>query len=115
MALKQRRGSIVYRMSMKPQLTDSQMGLVSSTTHLSTANEEPTRNGQPIRDQRSSAPLPETSIPITKKRSLVEEHVNGNHDGKDFPITRSKSIRSAGNLKKESLNHEKSSTTCIIQ
>jgi hypothetical protein len=117
MALKQRRGSIAFRVNLKSQLSDNQMESIASSLHISSVgNDEPAMNGIRSRDEMSTAPLLEANLSPYQKRISQEEQVNGYNDSS---ITKSKSmmksIRSSSATKNESLSNEKSSTTCTIQ
>ncbi len=112
-ALKQRRGSVAFRMNFKSQLSDNQIGPSASILQISSAvNEESTRNGYRSRDEPLGSPILEAN----PKRISQEEHVNGYNDSSTRKSkTMMKPIRSSSAMKNESPNNEKSSTTCTIQ
>jgi hypothetical protein len=116
LALKQRRGSIAYRLSLKSQLSDS----ASNTRHvLSPVIDESIRNGHQTRDGSSPVLFLDANLASNKKRLSPEEHVNGNTSPNEFAMNNSKttlkSIQTGSVSKNGSLSNEKSSTTCTIQ
>jgi hypothetical protein len=116
LALKQRRGSIAYRLSVKSQLSDS----ATNTRHvLSPITDESIRNGHQTRDGSSPVLFFDANLASNKRRVSPEEHVNGNTSPNEFAMNNSKttlrSIQTGTGTKNGSLSNVRSSTTCTIQ
>jgi hypothetical protein len=119
MALKQRRGSIAYRSSLKPQSSDNPISLRKNTLSVSlSATDETSRDGHRSR-RLSPIPSEDTHLSSAKRRTPEEAYVNGNISPNNLAMrnstTTQKSIRTNGETKRGSSANEKSSTTCTIQ
>lgn len=102
MALKQRRGSIAYRFSVKAPLAD---GL----NELSTNINEKTRNDSRARDDLSPITSRSDVNFTTNEKQIKHKEQNHNYiDDKESP-------RTNGVIEKGSLKNVKNSTTCTVQ
>jgi len=113
MAIKQRRGSIAYRFSLKPQLSDSPIVLTPNGLRISSSalNESPHNGHDP-----SPVPYLDANLSSAQNRVPEEEHVNGTNN---LPMknlrTTLKSSPTNNETKNGPLTNEKNSSTCTIQ
>ena len=114
MAIKQRRGSTVYRAGAQQSLSTNLNSVTSNALYGgSTANAESNRDGSQIHNDASPASLANGKVAATQQRGSREEPI---HDlAMTDAKTKIKSNRSNSTTKKETLSNEKTSTTCTVQ
>jgi hypothetical protein len=123
MALKQRRGSMAYRASLRQPPTNNGSSSTNSTLQISSVpTNESNRNNLQMRNGTTSVPILNGNSPSTHRSKSKGEPDNDDTsplNGNDRPMTNSKtmlkSIPPNSTTKKDSLNNEKTSTTCTIQ
>ena len=113
LAMKQRRGSSVQRVAMKPPSSTNLNGLQSQTLYPpSRANSDLNQNGQQIRNSSPTVQLPNGKVPPVTQKDPRRETENDIEIAKSR--TMSNSMRGNGTRRQTTLSSEKNSTSCTI-
>jgi hypothetical protein len=118
MSVKQRRGSIAYRMGARRQ-SISNMNLLSSDhqQRLSTVSDEANHQGLLNSDSYGNGKTPDMNTHGSEKK--MGQDLNHDHEKADFPmkpmLKPASPLNGGDTVKTDVSSNEKRSTTCILQ